>query len=208
MGAQDRMASVGGTISPEGIAILLEKLSNYWSKDKNAICLSLSLTYQSVANWYDSIVKTFAPEIARFSQGDSAQKRSHEEITKALLYTLSRNDGELASSSCDFLSQIERRYKNGELRKIVDRLDIDKVRLLRNKVVEFNERAMGGESRHQNKILYKPAAEVEEANVIMNWIMELDAYREMIRQYVSAIHNQLGCQKESLDMLRKKLESS
>ena len=47
--------------------------------------------------------------------------------------------------------------------------------------------------------------EVEKS--ITEYVLELDRVREKVRECVSALHNELGCQKESLDMLRKKLEN-
>ena len=198
------MASVGGTISPEGIVILWEKLESYWNKDKNAICLRLGLTYQIAENWYNEMVNAFAPEVARLREGERAYKKSHEEITREVEYALRRNHGPLTYDSLLFLNEIVRRYENGELRKVVDRLDIGKVRLLEGALNAFYNMSM---DMDRVSLVPRLRRDLEVEKSITEYVLELDRVREKVRECVSALHNELGCQKESLDMLRKKLEN-
>ena len=198
------MASVGGSVSPKDIVTLRKELSHYWNRDKDAIWLTLSLTYQIIENWYNNMAKAFAPEIALFLEGVSPHKRSPEEITREIEYVLKREVSPLASNSMEFLDEIVIRYEAGELRKVVDRLDIRKIRLLREALNEFYKNAMDADrSRLYPKL---PGGGIYDENLIMEYILKLDAIREKVRQYVSALHNQLGCRKESLDMLHQKLE--
>jgi hypothetical protein len=77
--------SASATVTAQTIIELLERLSVPINRDKNAICGGLSLTNQTILNWYNSLNDKFSVEIAGVLINEGS-KRTSEEVESLLIY--------------------------------------------------------------------------------------------------------------------------
>jgi len=108
-----------------------EHILGHMNKDKNYICMGLSYIRENVQDWYNTINDIFAPEIRKCYHGEEltinkkVSGAGHlESMLTAHIYTPK------AVQAQKFLDMIIKRYENGELRKLVNQLDIKNVREL------------------------------------------------------------------------------
>jgi hypothetical protein len=186
--------NASATVTAQTIIDLLEKLSGRLNRDKNAICGGLSLTNQTIFNWYNSLNERFSVEIAN-SFVNEGSKRTSEEINFLLSYIYKAEYAPTARRCIEFLRDIERRYNSGELRRLVNQMDTNKLfNIYETLVPRFIDHAIQGKTDYFGlEKLKQDRGGFEEAETIKRWLTDLDNLREEIRSSISQLQLTIEC---------------
>ena len=195
------MDSLGISVSPEGIVQVLEKLSSYLNKDKNAFCLALFLTYASIERSYNNLVKALAPMMAGLMQGKKPLEVEPRGIPGLMEYLLTSSDSGLVQDCSDYIKDVDKRYQHGELKKMADKIEIHKLRTLSDLLDKY------WSNLHDTEVLAVGLLQSMDFRMLQEWLSKQDAIRDQIRQTVSQIQNDLGCQNDKIQMLWTRFSS-
>jgi hypothetical protein len=186
--------SASATVAAQTIIELLDRLSVRLNRDKNAICGGLSLTNQTIFDWYNSLNAKFSLEIAS-SLLNEGSKRTIEEVDSLLSYINKAEYAPAAQRCIEFLGDVERRYSSGELRRLVNQLDTNKLfNIYATLVPRFIDHAIQGKADlfPLDKLKHDRGG-FEQAETIKLWLKDLDNLREEIRSSISQLQLSLGC---------------
>lgn len=211
--------SIGVNITPKDIIEGLHLLSYRINKDKNIICLALIVTNRNISEWYKEITFFIFDEMAKQLLSGKMTREDARDIL-SLMHGSDRVDA--AVSCADFLEDIERRYNSGELRNLVDRLDVKQIAKIRSLIGDSHDWDRGtfiGTARSEADIVtldymvrgYGRREEAKEeadtkyaklvAGELLSWLKYLESLKEEIRESISSVLYSLGCQQQSIEIL-------
>lgn len=116
--------------------------------------------------------------------------------------------------SCNaFLEDIERRYNSGELRRLVDKLDVKEIATIRrfigNKRQWDRQTFIGWAQSERDSVTFQyiingyDKASAEDAQQLLDWLKGLQSKKEQISESISSILYSMGCQQQNIETLYK-----
>jgi hypothetical protein len=174
---------------------VLKFISSRRNKDKNELCLELTLANENIQSWYSHFNHIFSKEIARELSGKKFDET--KEVSEKVIKFISRNETILrANESVDYFRDIYLDYKRDYNGKKVKGVTLDKASAIAEKIYLFISTAKGDKRMWLDK-----AIEMHQWNVsseeILNTIRKLEHLSEEIQRLTSSLKHDIKCDEES-----------
>ncbi len=114
---------------------VLEFISKYRDKEKNEICLALTLMDENIRSWYAHFNRLFSKEIARQISGKTFGE-TYDVSTKIIEFINRKEAIDRAKESVDYLVNIYLDYKNNRKTQVKG-IDIDLLKKIAESITMF-----------------------------------------------------------------------
>lgn len=212
------MDFAGISVRPDEIVTILRLLKNYLNRDKNAICLGLIIVNENIIQWYREIASIIDHEIAK-NLLQPGEKMTVEDARRLLTYIDQNRRQDVITGSLSFLIDIINKYNNNELRSLVDKLDINRIRKIQYVISgrkEGDSENLIYRSSFIPKVnsemglftfveMMKKYGDLSRAEKLRRWLKDLEAIKNEIRDNISLVLHELDCQQQSIEALRQQV---
>lgn len=185
-----------GIIGVTDIEILgvIKSISARRNKDRNEICLALSLMNQNIQSWYSHFNHIFSSEIAKQLSGKTFEET--REVSDKVIKFVNRNESILrANESIDYCVDIATDYKVRH-KKEVRGIDSEKAERIANRISYFRDTAVGVKVKWLRESLQKRTWDMSPED-IFNTLRTLESISEEIQSLTSSMRREIECDSES-----------
>jgi hypothetical protein len=224
---------IGVDITPQEIVNGLRALSSYINRDKDATCLALIIINETIGQWYKEINSFVIDQMAK-NLVNKGQRMTLDDVRNAFTLQFDTDIQDTATSSLEFLEDVKARYNSGELRNLINKLDIAKITKIQDLIAGSNLESISADlqavnvsldeeknirlgfkylARNDNNVYnYSEIAsglvydgDLKKVEKLQLWLRSLEKIKDMIRQSVSSQLSSLQCQQQRIDILRKQI---
>jgi hypothetical protein len=226
-----QVGGVGIKISAEEIDDTLHRLSSYLNRDRNSICLALSLINQNIVDWDSEINSFIVGQMAKNLSKQAGEKMTEEDIHLIFRTTLESPRRNAAAQPVIILQNIENQY--ADITKLAKKLDVQRITEIRYLIEGEGSEVPGREwikdnasTPHEEQILRRGFMELarddtpvynfdnilkgfggeHNAEELKNWLLSIEKLKYLIMQQISFTQYSLGCDKAGIDALREQLK--
>jgi hypothetical protein len=178
-------------IDGDMIRMLLQELRNLRDKDKKSVCSILYLADKNIQDWYHTLVRKYAEEKATIIGQEIPNK---DQLSKLLHFMMGRKNSHANTYASYCLVDIINDYESGRLRRLVDNLDINRIREISRLIDEFHSKVFSTD--WQLRIEDAGYGELKVKD-ITDWLNTLDELREKIGGLATSIRVDLKCGPEA-----------
>lgn len=189
--------SFGTEFPAQSLIDILRDVNTRVNRNKNDICQTIDLSEKTIVDWYNRIIHAYAPFRACFIKGEQIDTKT---LTEFLIFADSRTDSHAIKSTIFFLNEIKKKYEKGELKNIIEKIDI---KLFGNFISNLNNFYS---MVFERQIILEDGIPMQkgsfnDAKKIGSWIHELDEIQDNVRSDAVVILKQLDCRKQVFNKL-------